>query len=120
MIDGGSNIVEAEWGSVSETIHIGGTVIGSARCMEFKKVSGRLKAAKNLIDRGISRLVVIGGDGSLTGANIFRAEWEQMLDALTCHSKISRDQAEKHKTFHLAGIVGSIDNDFCETDMTIG
>ena len=42
--------------------------------MAFKEREGRLQAAKNLIDRGITNLVVIGGDGSLTGANRFRYE----------------------------------------------
>ena len=72
MVDGGDNIVEASWSSVSGIIHQGGTVIGSARCMDFKERAGRLKAAKNLVDKGITNLVVIGGDGSLTGANRFR------------------------------------------------
>ena len=72
MVDGGDNIVEASWSSVSGIIHQGGTVIGSARCMAFKERAGRLKAAKNLVDKGITNLVVIGGDGSLTGANKFR------------------------------------------------
>ena len=57
-------------------------MIGSARCMDFKERSGRLKAAKNLIDRGITNLVVIGGDGSLTGANLFRADWSSLLEEL--------------------------------------
>ena len=48
-------------------IHRGGTVIGSARCLDFRERAGRLKAAKNLIEKGITNLVVIGGDGSLTG-----------------------------------------------------
>ena len=82
MVDGGKNIVEAEWSSVSGIINKGGTVIGSARCMDFKEREGRLKAAKNLIDRGITNLVVIGGDGSLTGANCFREEWSGNLQDL--------------------------------------
>lgn len=84
MIAGGKNIIEASWASVSGIIHLGGTVIGSARCMEFMTVSGRLKAAKNLIDRDITRLIIIGGDGSLAGANTFTNEWEQLVDALVC------------------------------------
>jgi len=60
----------------------GGTVIGSARCQDFRQRSGRLRAAKNLIQRGISNLVVIGGDGSLTGANLFRQEWADLLKEL--------------------------------------
>lgn len=57
MVDGGENIEEANWSSVSSIIHRGGTVIGSARCAEFRVREGRLKAAKNLIDRGITNLV---------------------------------------------------------------
>lgn len=72
MVQGGENIVEAHWSSVSGIIHLGGTIIGSARCMAFREREGRLKAAKNLVDRNITNLVVIGGDGSLTGANCFR------------------------------------------------
>lgn len=65
----------------------GGTVIGSARCTDFRDRPGRLKAAKNLVERGITNLVVIGGDGSLTGANLFRQEWKNLLDELLSTSK---------------------------------
>lgn len=57
MVDGGEHIEEANWSSVSSIIHRGGTVIGSARCAEFRERPGRLAAAKNLIDRGITNLV---------------------------------------------------------------
>ncbi|KAI5753566.1 hypothetical protein M8J77_001378 [Diaphorina citri] len=120
MVDGGDNIVEANWSSVSSIIHKGGTVIGSARCSDFREKAGRLKAAKNLIDRGITNLVVIGGDGSLTGANLFRQEWPELLDQLLKDGSITKDQREKYCHLHIAGLVGSIDNDFCGTDMTIG
>lgn len=60
----------------------GGTVIGSARCQDFRTREGRLKAARNLVKRGITNLCVIGGDGSLTGADTFRAEWSSLLDEL--------------------------------------
>ena len=62
--------------------HQGGTVIGSARCKEFRSHEGRLKAAHNLVQRGITNLCVIGGDGSLTGANLFREEWSGLLGEL--------------------------------------
>uniref|UniRef100_A0A1B6DHL7 ATP-dependent 6-phosphofructokinase n=4 Tax=Clastoptera arizonana TaxID=38151 RepID=A0A1B6DHL7_9HEMI len=120
MVDGGANIVEANWSSVSSIIHKGGTVIGSARCMDFKERAGRLKAAKNLLDKGITNLVVIGGDGSLTGANLFRQEWPNLLDSLLESGEITKEHREKYKYLHIAGLVGSIDNDFCGTDMTIG
>jgi 6-phosphofructokinase 1 len=58
MVEGGDNIVEANWASVSSIIHRGGTIIGSARCLEFKERWGRLKAAENLIKRGITNLVL--------------------------------------------------------------
>lgn len=60
----------------------GGTIIGSARCSDFRERKGRLKAAKNLVTKGITNLVVIGGDGSLTGANLFRQEWPSLLKEL--------------------------------------
>ncbi|CAO1414051.1 unnamed protein product [Diamesa serratosioi] len=120
MVDGGQNIIEATWVSASSIIHIGGTVIGTARCMEFQERSGRLKAAENLIKQGITNLVIIGGDGSLTGANIFKREWTSLLDELFRTLKITHEQRSKNKILHIAGMVGSIDNDFCGTDMTIG
>jgi len=120
MVDGGDNIVEADWGSVSGIIHRGGTVIGSARCMDFKQREGRLKAAKNLIDKGITNLVCIGGDGSLTGANRFRQEWSSLLKELVETGRLTSDLATKHAHLNIVGMVGSIDNDFCGTDMTIG
>uniref|UniRef100_A0A1Y9H9G2 ATP-dependent 6-phosphofructokinase n=1 Tax=Anopheles farauti TaxID=69004 RepID=A0A1Y9H9G2_9DIPT len=120
MVDGGENIVEANWSSVSSIIHRGGTVIGSARCKDFRERAGRLQAAHNLISRGITNLVVIGGDGSLTGANLFRQEWGSLLDELLASNRITQDQRIKYKSLHIAGMVGSIDNDFCGTDMTIG
>merc|ERR1719392_141108 len=94
MVDGGECIVEADWASVSGIIHRGGTVIGSARCLDFRERSGRLKAAKNLIDKGITNLVVIGGDGSLTGANRFRQEWSSLVKELLDTSVISQETAE--------------------------
>ena len=78
MIDGGESIQETDWSSVSGIIHRGGTIIGSARCLQFKTREGMLKAAKNLLDRGITNLAIIGGDGSLTGANRFRTEWSSL------------------------------------------
>ncbi|XP_043477406.1 ATP-dependent 6-phosphofructokinase isoform X4 [Leptopilina heterotoma] len=120
MVDGGENIVEATWSSVSCIIHRGGTVIGSARCMEFKERAGRKRAAKNLVLRGIANLVVIGGDGSLTGANLFKEEWTDLLKELAKDGDITQEQSEKYVHLHIVGLVGSIDNDFCGTDMTIG
>ncbi|XP_046469363.1 ATP-dependent 6-phosphofructokinase isoform X1 [Neodiprion pinetum] len=120
MVDGGDNIVEATWSSVSCIIHKGGTVIGSARCMDFKERAGRRKAAKNLVARGITNLVVIGGDGSLTGANLFKEEWPELLKELIEAGEITPEQKDKYQHLHIAGMVGSIDNDFCGTDMTIG
>lgn len=65
------------------TIHFqGGTVIGSARCKDFRTKEGRTKAACNLVKLGITNLCVIGGDGSLTGANEFRTEWSEQLQIL--------------------------------------
>ncbi|XP_075994125.1 ATP-dependent 6-phosphofructokinase, platelet type isoform X1 [Genypterus blacodes] len=120
MVDGGENIEEASWESVSSMLQVGGTVIGSARCMEFRNHEGRLKAAHNLIQHGITNLCVIGGDGSLTGANLFREEWSGLLAELMEKGLIEADAVQKYSALHIVGMVGSIDNDFCGTDMTIG
>lgn len=104
---------------------------------------GRLKATKNMISLEISNLVVIGGDGSLTGAHVFHQEWpnnvKELLQLGRCTDicifpgtsnefdsnesltgEINEETARKFNRLNLAGIVGSIDNDFCGTDMTIG
>ncbi|KAM4533723.1 ATP-dependent 6-phosphofructokinase, platelet type isoform 1-T1 [Odontesthes bonariensis] len=120
MVDGGENIREAKWESVSSMLQVGGTVIGSARCKEFRSHEGRLKAAHNLVQRGITNLCVIGGDGSLTGANLFREEWSGLLGELVEQGLIEADAVQKYSALHIVGMVGSIDNDFCGTDMTIG
>ncbi|XP_015448941.1 ATP-dependent 6-phosphofructokinase, platelet type isoform X2 [Pteropus alecto] len=120
MVDGGSNIVEADWESVSSILQVGGTIIGSARCKAFRTREGRLSAACNLVQCGITNLCVIGGDGSLTGANIFREEWSGLLEELARNGKIDKGEVEKYAHLNVVGMVGSIDNDFCGTDMTIG
>uniref|UniRef100_A0A8D3DT64 ATP-dependent 6-phosphofructokinase n=1 Tax=Scophthalmus maximus TaxID=52904 RepID=A0A8D3DT64_SCOMX len=120
MVDGGENIKEATWESVSSMLQVGGTVIGSARCKEFRSHEGRLKAAHNLVQHGITNLCVIGGDGSLTGANLFREEWSGLLTELVEQGSIEADAVQKYSALHIVGMVGSIDNDFCGTDMTIG
>ncbi|TEA40056.1 hypothetical protein DBR06_SOUSAS2910122, partial [Sousa chinensis] len=120
LVEGGENIRPANWLSVSNIIQLGGTVIGSARCKAFTTREGRRAAAYNLVQRGITNLCVIGGDGSLTGANIFRSEWGSLLEELVSEGKISQSTAQTYSHLSIAGLVGSIDNDFCGTDMTIG
>ncbi|XP_018668762.2 ATP-dependent 6-phosphofructokinase, muscle type isoform X6 [Ciona intestinalis] len=120
MVDGGENIVEAAWDDVSGILQMGGTVIGSARCKDFREREGRLKAAFNLVTLGITNICAIGGDGSLTGANLFREEWSSLLQELVETGKINQEQATNHSHLNIVGLVGSIDNDFCGTDMTIG
>lgn len=65
-------------------------------------------------------MVVIGGDGSLTGANLFRQEWPGLLDELFSKKQITEEQKTNYAHLNIVGMVGSIDNDFCGTDMTIG
>ncbi|CAL8070727.1 unnamed protein product [Calicophoron daubneyi] len=120
LVEGDEYIVEASWADVSGIIQQGGTVIGSARCAEFRERDGRLRAAANLVRNGITNLVVIGGDGSLTGANQFRVEWPSLLEELVNTSRIKAEQAANCSHLNIVGLVGSIDNDFCGTDMTIG
>ncbi len=84
--------------SVNNIINKGGTILKSARSKEFMTIEGRKKAYDNLTGAGIEALVVIGGDGSFTGAEIFNSEYG----------------------FPVMGIPGTIDNDIFGTSHTLG
>lgn len=84
--------------NVSNIIQQGGTILKTARSDEFQTVEGRKIAYDNMQREGIDALVVIGGDGSLTGARIFAAEYD----------------------IPIVGLPGTIDNDLYGTDTTIG
>ena len=91
-------IIPFQTQKVSNIIQQGGTILKTARCEEFRTPEGRKIAYDNIIKHGISALVVIGGDGSLTGARIFASEYN----------------------FPIVGVPGTIDNDLFGTDTTIG
>lgn len=91
-------IEEFKSDSVSNIIQQGGTILKTARCKEFQTPEGRQIAYEALLREGIDALVVIGGDGSLTGARIFAQEFN----------------------FPIVGLPGTIDNDLQGTDLTIG
>lgn len=120
MVRGGDLIRPMSWDDVGGILHYGGTIIGTARCDEFRTRAGRMAAARNLLEREIDSLVVIGGDGSLTGANIFRDEWPDLIKKLVSNGKITPETVAAHPHLRLVGLVGSIDNDMFGTDMTIG
>lgn len=119
-VSGGEGIRPLGWDSVGSILHRGGTVIGTARCPEFRELEGQMRAARNLLEHGIDRLVVIGGDGSLTGTDEFRTNWPQLLASLVERGEISQEVADAHPVLMVTGIVGSIDNDLVGADMTIG
>ena len=120
MVDDGEYIRKMDWDSVGGILQFGGTMIGSARCEAFRTREGRRTAAKNLVKGGIDGLIVIGGDGSLTGANVFRQEWGSLIAELTEAGGITAGEAAAYPNLSIVGLVGSIDNDFSGTDMTIG
>ncbi|MBN1463065.1 MAG: 6-phosphofructokinase [Paludibacteraceae bacterium] len=91
-------IVSFQTQSVSNIIQQGGTIIKTARCPEFHTSEGRKKAYENLLKEGIDGLVVIGGDGTFTGARYFSQEYD----------------------IPVVGIPGTIDNDLYGTDYTLG
>ena len=93
-----NEIEEFKTNSVSNIIQQGGTILKTARSMEFMTVEGRRIAYENMQKHGIEALVVIGGDGSLTGAGIFANEYN----------------------IPVVGLPGTIDNDLNGTDTTIG
>lgn len=119
-VAGGDGIRPLNWDSVGSILHRGGTIIGTARSKEFRTREGMLSAAANLLEHGIDRLVVIGGDGSLTGTNEFRKAWPSLLAELMTTGRITPEVAAAHAQLMIAGLVGSIDNDLVGTDMTIG
>ncbi|TRX35144.1 6-phosphofructokinase [Flavobacterium sp. ZT3R18] len=84
--------------SVNNIVNKGGTILKSARSLDFKTAEGRAKAHQNLLKAGIDALVVIGGDGSFTGALLFNTEYN----------------------FPVIGIPGTIDNDIFGTSHTLG
>ncbi len=120
MVDGGDGIRELAWSDVGSILHKGGTVIGTFRSQAFRTWEGRRAAAANLLRHGIDRLVVIGGDGSLSGLDQFRADWPDLLAELVAAGEVSPEVAQAHPALVFAGLVGSIDNDLVGTDTTIG
>jgi len=120
MVDGNEGIRPIGWQAVGGILHKGGTMIGTARCDAFRQRNGRLRAAHNLLKQGIDNLVIIGGDGSLTGANLFQQEWPSLLNELVEKQEISAEVAQKHQKLTIIGLVGSIDNDMWGTDISIG
>lgn len=91
-------IVEFHTQNVSNIIQQGGTILRTSPCPEFKTPEGREQAYKNMTEAGIDALVVIGGDGTMTGIRIFAQEFD-----IPC-----------------IGIPATIDNDIYGTDTTVG
>ena len=92
------DIFEMQRKDVGDIIQRGGTFLGTARCKRWETPEGRMQGYKNLVDRGIQGLVVIGGDGSLRGASLL----------------------SKETGIPIVGLPGTIDNDVWGTDYTIG
>jgi 6-phosphofructokinase 1 len=120
LVDGGPAIKRLDSSDVGGILHRGGTDIGTARSEAFRTRQGRRRAARNLLLHRIDALVVIGGDGSLTGANLFREEWPDLLSELVDAGEVEPEVTSGHPFLRLVGLVGSIDNDMFGTDMTIG
>ena len=120
LVEGGERIRRMGWNDVGGILAKGGTVIGTARCPAFRTREGRLAAARNVARERIDALVVVGGDGSLTGADLFRREWPGLLKELAAKGELPAEAARAAAPLALVGLVGSIDNDMAGTDMTIG
>ncbi len=120
LIEGGAAIKRMRPGDMGGVIQRGGTTIGSSRSTDFRSRDGRRRAVRNLLTHGIDALVVIGGDGSLSGANLLREEWPGLVEELVAAGEVTAETAAGHPYLRLAGLAGSIDNDMFGTDMTIG
>ena len=104
MVDGGERIRPLSWDDVGSILHRGGTVIGTARCPAFRERDGRRRAARNLLHAGIDRLVIIGGDGSLTGADTFRREWPELVGELLQRAMSGELTLPVQATYDLADV----------------
>ncbi|KAJ3393881.1 6-phosphofructokinase, alpha subunit [Entophlyctis sp. JEL0112] len=121
LVQGGSLIRRLGWDDVRGYLSIGGTLIGTARSQKFRTREGRLLAAFNMIKNGIDALIVCGGDGSLTGADLLRSEWKSLVDELVESGQLVATECEHLRdNLTIVGLVGSIDNDMSSTDITIG
>ena len=120
LVEGGDSFRLMDWEAVGGIMQLGGTVIGTARCDEFRTRVGRLRAAQNLVEHDIDRLIVMGGDGSLTAADLLHREWPELIAELEEQGRITAEAATQHGHLSLAGIGASIDNDMAGTDMSIG
>lgn len=120
LVKGGDLLKKMSWSDVRLYLFTGGTLIGTARCAEFRQREGRLQGAYNLISNGIDALIVCGGDGSLTGADLFRSEWKSLVSELVDTGKLTKQQVAPYDELKIVGLVGSIDNDMALTDATIG
>lgn len=118
-VAGGDRITKMSWWSVGGVLQRGGTFLGTARCQEFRERAGRRQAAVHLYQLGIDALVVIGGDGSLTGARLLAEEWPELLREAAAQGQIVLAEAAA-PTLAVVGLPGSIDNDTFGSDMSIG
>lgn len=120
LIEGENKIKKFGWYDVEGILNQGGTIIRSSRSEEFKTKEGKLKAARNMISKRIKNLIIIGGDGSLTGANRFKEEWPSLIKELRKNEEIDENQERWFDKIRIVGLCGSIDNDMAGTTMTIG
>ncbi|KAF9918065.1 6-phosphofructokinase, alpha subunit, partial [Modicella reniformis] len=105
LVDGGDMIKKMGWDDVQGYLTVGGTIIGTARCKAFRERPGRLTAARNLVKQGIDALIVCGGDGSLTGADLFRAEWPSLLEELINTGELTKEETEPFAHLNIVGLV---------------
>ena len=120
LVEGDRFIRPMQWNDVGGILQQGGTIIGTARSTDFRTREGRLRAVKNLLGHGIDGLVVIGGDGSQTGADMLRSEWSGLITELVQLGELPAESGNAHPHLSIVGMVGSIDNDMAGTDITIG
>ena len=97
MVIGGDNFEDATFESQLDIINKGGTILKSYKCPEFKEHQSRLKAAENLVRAGVSKLICIGGDGTLRAIDLFYEEWFDLLTELYEHKRITRDEVKAHR-----------------------
>jgi 6-phosphofructokinase 1 len=119
LVNGGDQIRPLGWNNVGGILQKGGTFLGTARSEQFRTREGRRRAARNILERKIQALIVIGGDGSLMGAHILSTEWPELVETIR-KSNPDLQIEDEVPQLQVIGLPGSIDNDLHGTDMSIG
>jgi len=120
MVIGEDNFKGATFESQHDIINKGGTILKSSKYTEFIERKNRLKAAENLVKSGISKLILIGGNGTLKAVKSLSGEWLDLLRDLFDQGKITKQEALEHRHLNIVIVLCSVEADIMSTEFSIG